>query len=197
MTNKRTSTSWAFKIDKVQSWAYWDNFLSKKECEQIIFYCKNFNKSKGTVSNNLKVIKKIRESNIVFLYPDKNLDFLYRKITDAILILNNKYFNFNLWGMAEGLQFTHYKAPTGKYVKHIDKMVNSKIRKLSMSIQLSDPKKYKGGDLVLHTGNKPTFIPKDQGKLILFPSYTLHEVKKVTEGERYSLVAWFTGEAFK
>jgi|TARA_R100000455_G_C6244286_1_gene102390 PKHD-type hydroxylase len=197
MTDKKIATSWSFKLDTVQSWAYWNNFLSKKECEEIISYCKKFNKSKAAVDNDSKVVRKIRESDVVFLYPDKNLNNLYRKITDAILTLNNKYFNFNLWGMAEGLQFTHYKAPNGKYVKHIDKMLNGQIRKLSMSIQLSDPKKYKGGDLVLYNSDKPTLISRDQGKLIVFPSYTLHEVKKIVEGERYSLVAWFTGEPFK
>ena len=36
-----------------------------------------------------------------------------------------------------------------------------------------------------------------QGDLILFPSYTLHEVKPVTKGERNSLVAWVTGKPFK
>ena len=40
-------------------------------------------------------------------------------------------------------------------------------------------------------------LPKEQGKLILFPSYVLHEVKPVTKGERYSLVAWITGPQFK
>ena len=36
----------------------------------------------------------------------------------------------------------------------------------------------------------------DQGKLIMFPSYVLHEVKPVTKGERNSLVCWVTGKPF-
>ena len=40
-------------------------------------------------------------------------------------------------------------------------------------------------------------MKKEQGTLILFPSYTLHEVKPVTKGERNSLVTWVTGKSFK
>jgi PKHD-type hydroxylase len=75
--------------------------------------------------------------------------------------------------------------------------MNSQIRKLSLTIQLSDPFSYNGGELHLFTGNEPTIIPKEQGKLISFPSYVLHEVTPVTKGERYSLVAWITGPQFK
>jgi predicted 2-oxoglutarate/Fe(II)-dependent dioxygenase YbiX len=56
---------------------------------------------------------------------------------------------------------------------------------------------YKGGDFILYEGEKLTLLPKEHGKLIAFPSYTLHEVKPVTKGERYSLVAWITGPQFK
>ena len=38
---------------------------------------------------------------------------------------------------------------------------------------------------------------KEQGTLILFPSYILHEVKPITKGERNSLVTWVTGKPFK
>ena len=40
-------------------------------------------------------------------------------------------------------------------------------------------------------------MKKDQGALIAFPSYTLHEVMPVTKGERNSLVTWVTGKPFK
>jgi predicted 2-oxoglutarate/Fe(II)-dependent dioxygenase YbiX len=37
---------------------------------------------------------------------------------------------------------------------------------------------------------KGTEMKKEQGDLILFPSYILHEVKPVTKGERNSFVSW-------
>jgi PKHD-type hydroxylase len=60
-------------------------------------------------------------------------------------------------------------------------------------MQLSDPSEYEGGDLLLHTGDEPIVINKQKGMLVMFPSYTLHEVTPVTKGERYSLVAWVHG----
>ena len=66
-----------------------------------------------------------------------------------------------------------------------------------MSVQLTDPKKYVGGDLLLYDSDKPTLTTRDQGSLVLFPSYVLHEVTTITKGERNSLVAWITGKPFK
>ena len=40
-------------------------------------------------------------------------------------------------------------------------------------------------------------MQKDQGRLVAFPSYVLHQVKPVTEGERNSLVVWINGPQFK
>ena len=30
------SYSWPFKLDRIHDYAYYDNFLSKKECEEIV-----------------------------------------------------------------------------------------------------------------------------------------------------------------
>jgi PKHD-type hydroxylase len=60
------------------------------------------------------------------------------------------------------------------------------VRKLSVSIQLTDPKEYEGGELYLYDDDKGTLMDKKQGTLILFPSYVLHEVMPVIKGERNS-----------
>ena len=38
---------------------------------------------------------------------------------------------------------------------------------------------------------------KEQGSLVVFPSYIHHRVKPITKGKRYSLVVWFCGEPFR
>jgi PKHD-type hydroxylase len=68
---------------------------------------------------------------------------------------------------------------------------------LSVSIQLTDPSEYEGGDLYLYDEDKGMLMNKSQGTLILFPSFVLHEVTPITKGERNSLVAWITGPNFK
>ena len=66
-----------------------------------------------------------------------------------------------------------------------------------MSIQLTDPKNYEGGELILYNNEKGDIVNKEQGTLILFPSFILHEVTPITKGERNSLVSWVTGNNFK
>ena len=193
--SKFKSTAWPFKIDTVQTWAYWESIFSVEECQKIIDIGNKKGRIKGSI--RLKSLKNYRDSNISWLYPQDDLQWAYKRITDVILDLNNRFFKFDIFGFIEGFQFTHYQQPAGKYKKHVDKGVDSLVRKLSLSIQLSNPDSYEGGEFFLYEGEKPTLLPKEQGKLILFPSYTLHEVRPVTKGERYSLVAWATGPQFK
>ena len=79
---------------------------------------------------------------------------------------------------------------------HIDFMYGGKIRKLTISVQLSDENDYEGGDLVCNYGGE-MILPRGQGAAIAYPSYALHGVKPVTKGTRYSLVIWITGPQFK
>ena len=203
MKEKITHSFWNFNQEQSYEWAFWKNAFTKDECEKITSIGKSFELYKATVYKD-KVKKYgldgIRDTNVCFIHPNNETKFIFQKITSIVLELNKKYFNFNLLGFQEGLQFTNYKAPSGKYGKHIDKFspeCSSPIRKMSLTVQLSDPKDYKGGNLILHTSEKKTVMDKEQGMLILFPSYTLHEVKKITKGERNSLVGWITGDPFK
>lgn len=189
------SSVWAFNLDPVNSWAYWEKAFTKEECEQIIEIGTSKNQTKAEIQTG--VSKQIRKSEIAWLYPGPELDWAYRRMTDIITNLNERFFQFDLFGATEGFQFTKYTAPGGKYEKHIDSLPGGVVRKLSFTLQLSEPESYKGGELCLHLGNNPEVIKKDQGYVALFPSYVLHEVRPVTEGVRYSLVSWVTGKPFK
>lgn len=93
---------------------------------------------------------------------------IFRKLVDNITALNNQYFKFDLTGFNEGLQFTNYIAPSGHYGTHIDSGFNKAIRKLSLTIQLSDPSDYEGGDLKLFTGSEPFVAKKLKVCFMLF-----------------------------
>lgn len=194
------NTFWSFETDKIETWAYYDNALTKEDCNKIISFANKKKLEEATIlskNKNKDYVKKIRDSHITWLFPCEELHSIYLKIAGITFNLNKNYFNFDLYGFAEGFQFTNYKAPAGKYGKHVDRALNTVIRKLSVVIQLTDPKKYEGGDLCLYLGDDAITVPKEQGKLIVFPSFVLHEVKPVTKGERNSLVAWLTGPQFK
>jgi PKHD-type hydroxylase len=191
--------SWPFEIDNVNLFAFADNVFLKEECEKIIKIGKNENLQNAKVGreNNVKIDKKLRKSKITWLNPSKETNWIFEKICFVSKELNQRYFNFDIFGAIEGIQFTTYQSPSGNYGKHTDNSHGSTIRKLSISIQLSDPNSYIGGELCLYNNENPIIMPKKQGQVIMFPSYVLHEVKPVTKGERISLVVWLTGKQFK
>jgi len=193
---KFENSSWNFETDKINFYAFWNNAFTKEECQTIINIAKDKGLIKGKTSGG---IKDIRESKISWLYPVDGIDWVFRRVTDITLNLNERFFKFDLFGLNEGFQFTNYEAPSGKYGKHVDRGMNIPVRKLSISIQLTNPEEYEGGELKLYDGDddKANVMDKTQGTLILFPSYILHEVMPVTKGERNSLVTWVTGKQFK
>jgi len=190
---KFENSSWNFELDQVNFYAFWNNAFSKEECQTII----NIAKNKGLIKGKTRGESDIRNSRISWLYPNDDMDWVFRRVTDIAVNLNERFFKFDLFGLNEGFQFTNYEAPSSKYGKHIDRGINTPVRKLSISIQLTDPEKYEGGELYLYEEDKGTLMDKTQGTLVIFPSYVLHEVMPVTKGERNSLVTWITGKQFK
>jgi PKHD-type hydroxylase len=84
------------------------------------------------------------------------------------------------------------------YQKHMDLGRPFPNRKLSFSIQLSDNNEYTGGDLRFHyIKTQPEIAPRTRGKIIFFPTWTVHDVTPVTQGIRHSLVGWVNGPNFK
>jgi PKHD-type hydroxylase len=190
------STFWGFQTDPSQNWAYQNSFLTKEECKKIIDLGESFSPSASELVNHVNNTS-VRNSKNAWIFPTAETEWLFRRLTDSVLGLNNQYFKFDLFGLAEGLQFTKYEAPDGHYNSHIDKITGQLIRKISVTIQLSSPEEYEGGEVHLLFESTPTVAPKEQGTLVVFPSYMLHEVKPVTKGTRYSLVCWVTGAPFK
>ena len=98
-------------------------------------------------------------------------------------------------GFFEGVQVASYSGG-GHYGWHMDVgqgVVST--RKLSISVQLSDPADYDGGELeFLASGDCG---PRTQGTLIAFPSFLVHRVRPVTRGTRWSLVSWVAGPSFR
>lgn len=72
---------------------------------------------------------------------------------------------------------------------------DTRFRKVSIVIFLSDRGDYDGGELQLH-GKYPDFdlresAPAEPGTLVAFPAETTHEVTPLTRGERYTIVSWY------
>ena len=126
----------------------------------------------------------------------------------------------------ENFQYTIYDynpdLPTGDYYTwhtdhggevHVDPNGLSHHRKLSMTIQLSDPLDYEGGKFQwlepnpqfdrIKFGDKQfdldkgirtlPFSAQAIGSICLFPSWLYHQVTPVTRGTRVSIVGWYNG----
>jgi PKHD-type hydroxylase len=193
---------WSLYNETIPPFVYAYNIFSPDECKKIINFDNHENMQDGLIKSNLKEVNlhSIRKSKITWLKPNKETEWIYRRLTDAILALNDQFYKFDIWGLNEGLQLTKYESPDGHYDIHTDiaigKNFNGPIRKLSITIQLSEESSYEGGELELYFDSAPIALEKNQGMINMFPSYVLHKVNPVTKGTRYSLVAWVTGPKF-
>lgn len=135
---------------------------------------------------------------------------------------NRENFLYDLWDIDGGsIQYTHYE-PGDYYTWHVDGDITSSfkpnikpgsgvnisedqvlqkgecVRKLSFSLQLSDAKDYKGGEVeFINSAGERYFAPKQKGTLIVFDSRTKHRVRTVKSGLRKSLVGWVVGPRWK
>ena len=131
--------------------------------------------------------------------PFNAMPQMYTIIERTMLQVNGNHFGYDGMRLSEPAQFTEYPKG-GFYDWHMDAEVNCRfeppVRKISMTILLSDPSEFVGGDLEFMTeGNKPPQLL--QGQAIFFCSLIRHRVNKVKKGVRRSLVMWFGGTPFK
>lgn len=181
-------------------WHIERNALTEEECARVLSMVKEkkiANLDKGLTAEKEQTLD-IRNSNICFLPRVDETSWLFQKMSEMVNRVNKKFYQYNLTHL-ESLQFTEYdESYEGFYKKHVDLMFKaSNTRKLSFTLQLSNPKNYKGGDLLVHTDKLEIKCDREQGTAIFFPSWLLHEIKPVTEGTRYSLVGWVVGPRFK
>lgn len=142
-------------------------------------------------------VKSVRKSKVKWIHIDNESHWVYDKIHSFILEANDVW-KFDLHSIIDSIQYTEYYDDGGHYGWHMDigpSPINH--RKVSITIQLSNPEDYEGGELELWTGNGVQKVEKHKGCAILFPSYMLHRITPVTKGVRKSLVLWVGGSTYK
>ena len=203
---------------------YFQSVIPSRICDDIVKYGQQLRDQMAVTGGygdrklnqkEIKDLKTKRDSNIVWM-SDR---WIYKEIQPYVHQANrNAGWNFE-WDWSESCQFTKYTK--GQYYDwHCDSWdkpyqreandpSNGKIRKLSVTVTLSDPKEYKGGELEFdfrnydphmrdeskHRVQCKEILPK--GSIIVFPSFVWHRVKPVTSGTRYSLVVWHLGRPFR
>lgn len=194
---------WLDLPHKDELWCYTHNLFSDEECDFIIKVGNDpeiVTLGPGVVGgggSNSRVDEDIRKSTIGWLPVHEKTNWIFQRITAAVTNINNDFYKYDLTHI-ENIQFTVYKEDSNFYGQHIDAMYETNAsRKLSVSVQLTDPTEYDGGEFALYTGKDPAILPKARGTALFFPSWSLHEVMPVTRGTRYALVTWICGPRFK
>ena len=176
--------------------------FSPQQCQDIINMGHQQKKEEAKVGHKDRkegnYDTKMRITTISWI-PFKAMPDMYKIIERTMKQVNGNHFGYEGMMITEPGQFTEYPKG-GFYDWHMDADVNCQyeppVRKISMTILLSNPSEFTGGDLEFMTeGNKPPNLI--QGQAIFFCSMIRHRVAKVKKGVRRSLVMWFGGPPFK
>ena len=183
-----------------QNYFYYKEGFSKDELKKISKNIKNLPWHIASTAAGDKDTN--RKSNIKWIPQNSDWFWLYEKLANMAIEANNSLWKFDLHQIPEQIQYTEYHAPAGHYDWHADIGPRElSLRKVSITVQLSEPDDYEGGDLELFRGgsmNGP-FIQAERnaGCVFLFPSYMMHRVTPVTRGTRKSFVLWLGGGHYK
>lgn len=149
----------------------------------------------GTIFSTAEGADTIRKSKIRWLRDEA----LQQRLWGFVQAANDASFGVDVTNQAD-MQFTTYDAAhNGHYDWHHDvhwSAQDNQDRKISLTIQLTDPDDYEGGGFEFEeVKTSADFTGK--GTVLLFPSYLRHKVHPVTSGIRQSLVAWFFGKRWQ
>lgn len=61
---------------------------------------------------------------------------------------------------------------------------------VSSTLFLNNPEEYEGGELIIHDHSGSQAIKLPAGDMIVYPTYNLHSVSKITKGSRWASFFW-------
>jgi PKHD-type hydroxylase len=141
---------------------------------------------------------RVRITRTAWLDSSEENRWIYKRVQQIAMTINASAYRFDLAGFSERIQYSVYHSSEGgHYDWHVDQGPLVNRRKLSLTLQLTDPSRYQGGDLQFLAGSVTETAPRERGMLVAFPSYGVHRVAPVTSGTRKSLVIWVTGPEFR
>jgi PKHD-type hydroxylase len=185
-----------------QNYYWYQEGFSKEELQKIYKDVATLPFQEATLIGNAdpEAIKKIRSSSIKWIPKTPQWNWLYEKLMSLAVQANDTLWHFDLISAPELIQYTeYYDNADGHYDWHQDiGPGNPSLRKVSITVQLSDSDEYEGGDLEMWQGGTAIQVaPRGAGVTFIFPSYMMHRVTKVTKGTRRSFVLWVGGQHYR
>jgi len=174
-----------------QNWQMWSGGMSDSNISIILTEASKLNTKAASTFNDADAA--VRSSDVAWLSGNRNIQSI---LWEYVKVANENAFNFQVENICD-IQYTEYHSNKGgHYDWHIDVNWNGDEpldRKLSVTVQLSDPSEYEGGGFEFAECETPDASSRQKGTVLVFPSYLQHRVLPITRGTRKSLVAWFEG----
>lgn len=188
-------------------WSGSNPLFTPAECESIIRLGESLPLAYATIgngANNVAVLNKeyrsVKGAPLWRTKPGDNT-WIYERLATRADWANREHYRFDLTGLGEPPQFLKYEASDevpGHYDWHQDFGGGySANRKLSVVVNLSDPRDYDGCRLRVQTEKEWEVPYINQGDAVMFPTWTPHCVTPITRGVRYALALWVHGPQFR
>ncbi|MGI3183823.1 2OG-Fe(II) oxygenase [Nioella aestuarii] len=173
--------------------------FSSEECAHITTLAETAPATDAGLTRNA-TDHNLRRADLVWLDEVEGSNWVMDKIIALVREANRQVYGYDLTDFSESAQVARYGADRqGHFDWHSD-IGDGRLasrRKLTMVVQLSVPSAYSGGQLELMPGAGTVTADTAQGAATIFPSFVLHRVTPVTDGERRSLTIWCHGPAFR
>lgn len=178
---------------------YQEKIFTKEECDKILSYTKiytdlpfrelesnldldNRRINQFTKMENGKKLGKF--FNVWDIVNDTESEWMFEKLFNWFLMVskiernpNNKPYLCSLHKYSKGDSFMKHKDYNEKWPN----------RRWNLGIQLNED--YTGGEYICYdTNDKEIVLSKEVGTAIAYDASTLHEIKEIVDGERWSIV---------
>jgi PKHD-type hydroxylase len=180
----------------------WQGLFSDAELDAITRIGDSLAMEEAELSVGGQGYEDIRRTQVAWVERNPATDPFYRRLEEAVLALNARFFRFDLSGLTS-FQYALYGGQAGGHFDwHKDYGRDPsdparEPRKLTLSLQLSNGTDYEGCDLQVRAGNQIDIAPRARGSLVAFPANVLHQVTPIRSGVRKALVIWAVGPEFR
>lgn len=182
----------------IGEWAYIKSYFTPEQCDSIIQEALILPEQKAKLGpSSDRVDNEWRRSSIRAITRKSAWIYLFNELDKVVESINNQWFQVD-YKFLPAIQFATYDGENQSFYKRHQDVFLAPLptqRKLSVTVQLSDPDSYCGGDLqFLDVGHYPKVENlRARGTVCVFPSIIFHEVTPVTKGIRHSLAGWYEG----
>lgn len=165
--------------------------LSPETVETIINLLQNAEFIEGKITEKMEAKKYKKRSRF-----QKNLK-IYNQVKSLILETLHHHSLFNMTAHPKkisSLILSRYEVGMSPHIFENIRPIKTEHHlmktDLCMTIFLSNPSTYKGGELVIESSQGTLFFKLESGSMILYPASHLHYLQPLTEGVRFAVMGW-------